>query len=83
LLDRHGSMRALIENEGSAGGRHLRRYTPPDLSEAERVLAESELLDPERSDDMFEPFAKGGLFRQGGRLARLNGRVLRRRKARK
>ena len=80
LLERYGSMRALVENEGTAGGRHLKRYRPPVLSEAERVLAESELLDPERPEDMFEPFARGGLFRQGGRLARLRQRLKRRRK---
>lgn len=81
LLERHGSMRALIENEGMATGRHLKRYRPPVLSEVERKLAESELLDPERPEDMFEPFAKGGLFRQGGRLARLDKRAFRRRRA--
>ena len=81
LLERYGSMRTLIVNEGSAAGRHLKRYRPPVLGEIERKLAESELLDPERPDDMFEPFAKGGLFRQGGRLARLRERALRRRKA--
>ncbi len=82
LLDEHGSMRALIEAVGKPGGRHLRRYNPPELSEVERKLAESQLLDPERPEDMFEPFAKGGLFRQGGRLARLRARVSRKRKAR-
>ena len=78
LLERYGSMRALIENEGTAGGRHLKRYRPPVLSEAERLLAESELLDPECPEDMFEPFASGGLFRQGSRLARLRKRLTRR-----
>lgn len=80
LLERHGSMRALIEAEGDRGGRHLRRYRPPALSETERKLAESELLDPERPEDMFEPFAKGGLFRQGTRLARMRARLQSRRK---
>lgn len=80
LFEHHGSMRSLIENEGTAGGRHLKRYRPPVLSEVERRLAESELLDPECPEDMFEPFAKGGLFRQGGRLARLETRAFRRRR---
>lgn len=83
LLERYGSMRALIENEGAAGGRHLKRYRPPVLSEVQRALAESELLDPERPEEMFEPFAKGGLFRQGSRLTRIKQRLQRRRKARK
>lgn len=78
LLGRYGSMRELIENEGSRDGRHLKRYRPPVLSETERTLAESELLDPERPEDMFEPFAKGGLFRQGSRLARMRERLHRR-----
>lgn len=81
LLDRYGSMRELIENEGSARGRHLKRYRPPILSETERSIAESELLDPESPEDMFEPFAKGGLFRQGSRLARIRKRFHRRGKA--
>ena len=81
LLERYGSMRALIESEGTADGRHLKRYRPPVLSEVERTLAESELLDPECPEDMFEPFAKGGLFRQGSRLARMRKRLHWRRKA--
>lgn len=75
LIERHGSMRALIETEGNAEGRHLRRYRPPEINEAERALAESQLLDPEHPDDMFEPFAKGGLFRKGSRLSRIRGRL--------
>jgi phosphatidylserine/phosphatidylglycerophosphate/cardiolipin synthase-like enzyme len=75
LLDRYPSMREMIENEGTAQGRHLKRYRPPELTEAQRKLAESQLLDPERPDDMFEPFAKGGLFRQGSRLARMRARL--------
>lgn len=78
LLERYGSMRALIENSGSLQGRHLRRYEPPELTETERKLAESAVLDPERPDDMFEPFAKGGLFRKGSRLARVRDRLRRR-----
>lgn len=75
LLERHGSMRALIENENHPLGRHLRRYHPPPLSDAERKLAESQVLDPERPDEIFEPFARGGLFRKGSRLARIRERL--------
>lgn len=81
LLEEHGSMRALIENENHPLGRHLRRYHPPELSDAERKLAESQVLDPEHPDEMFEPFAKGGLFREGSRLTRIRERLHRRRKA--
>ena len=69
------SMRALIESSGDPNGRHLRRYKSPKLSETERKLAESEVLDPERPEDMFEPFAKGGLFRKGSRLASIRNRL--------
>ena len=75
LLDNHGSMRALIESCGCLDGRHLRRYWPPELGEVESALAESELLDPESPDEMFEPFSKRGLFRKGGRLARIRKRL--------
>lgn len=75
LLERHGSMRMMIETEGQPDGRYLKRYCPPELSEAERKLAESQFLDPEHPDEMFEPFAKGGLFRNGSGLARIRKRL--------
>lgn len=75
LLERHGSMRALIENSGTPNGRRLERYRPPELSDAERKLAESQFLDPEHPEEMFEPFAKGGLFREGSRLGRMRNRL--------
>lgn len=80
-LERHGTMRALIEASCELSGRHLLRYRPPPLSDTEKTLAKSELLDPERPEDMFEPFAKGGLFRKGSRLARLRERLRRYRKS--
>ena len=70
LLSRYGSMAGLIDHSRGDGTRTLHRYHPPDLNGAQRTLAESALLDPEDPDDMFEPFAKGGLFRKGSRLAR-------------
>ena len=78
LLARHGSMAALIDHSITPeGGRNLMRYCPPDTNGAQESLAESELLDPEDPEDMFEPFAKGGLFRKGGRLARYRNKVRR------
>lgn len=74
-IARHGSMRALIENNGTREGRRLERYHPPELNEAARALAESQFLDPEHPDEMFEPFAKGGLFREGSRLGRVRKRL--------
>ena len=79
LLSRHGSMAALIDQTLAEGPRTLRRYHPPELNGVEETLAESALLDPEDPDDMFEPFAKGGLFRKGSRLARFRERFRRKR----
>lgn len=75
LLKECGSMKALIQKSEDRDGRHLRRYSPPDLTDAERKLAQSEVLDPERPDEMFEPFARGGLFRAGTRLANMRKRL--------
>ncbi|WP_324827656.1 phospholipase D-like domain-containing protein [Qipengyuania zhejiangensis] len=77
LIERHGSIAAMIDHSQSDGGRNLRRYHPPDLNEAEKKLAQSSLLDPENPDDMFEPFAKGGLFRDGSRLGRVRDKIRR------
>lgn len=77
LIARHGSMAAMIEQTRAEGGRNLLRYHPPELTEAEKTLAQSQLLDPEDPDDMFEPFAKGGLFRDGSRLGRIRNRIRR------
>lgn len=79
LLERHGSMAALIDAADGAKGRTLRRYHPPELNEVEETLAESELLDPESPEEMFEPFAKRGLFRNG-RLARIRRRISRKKR---
>lgn len=81
LLESRGSMRAAIEAAQQSHGRHLKRYRPPALNGLEKKLAESELLDPERSGDMFEPFPRGGLFRKGGRMARVRRHLNLRRKS--
>lgn len=78
LLEKYGSMRALFEAEASDGSRTLRRYHPPELNGIASTLAKSQLLDPEHPEEMFEPFAKGGLFREGSRLGRIRARLLRR-----
>ena len=77
LLSRHGSMAALIDHSQGEDGRNLRRYHPPELNDVQKGLAESALLDPEDPDDMFEPFAKGGLFRKGSRLKRFRDKFRR------
>jgi len=76
-LSRYGSMAGLIDHSQDDKERTLRRYHPPDLNGVEETLAQSALLDPEDPEDMFEPFAKGGLFRKGSRLARFREKVRR------
>jgi phosphatidylserine/phosphatidylglycerophosphate/cardiolipin synthase-like enzyme len=78
-IDRHGSMHAAINELGSVNTRQLRPFRIPDLGDIEETLAGSQLLDPERPKDMFEPFAHGGLFRDGSRLGRLRDRLKRKR----
>lgn len=85
-LDRHDSMAAMIESLVPAGkdlnvpagagrnmaiGKHLERLPLKHLSDAERALGESALLDPERPGEMFEPIERRGLFRRKGQLMRL------------
>ncbi len=81
LVQQAGSLRAFIEKAAEQPGarRTLRRYHPPELTAVEETLADSALLDPERPEDMFEPFAKGGLFREGSRLRRIRERLRRKR----
>ncbi len=79
LIDRHGSMTAMIEATCAGSGR-LRRLALRELNDAEKAIADSGLLDPERPSEMFEPAAARGLFRRGGILRRpRKGRSARRR----
>ncbi|WP_288804660.1 phospholipase D-like domain-containing protein [uncultured Novosphingobium sp.] len=70
-LDRHGRMAEMIETLVPAG-KHLERLPLKHLSDAERALGESALLDPERPGEMFEPIERRGLFRRKGQLMRLH-----------
>ncbi|WP_394659428.1 phospholipase D-like domain-containing protein [uncultured Novosphingobium sp.] len=67
LLERHGSMAAMLLALPRTG-KHVRPLELPELNEAERALADSALLDPERPSDVFEPIEKRGLFRRRGLL---------------
>jgi len=70
LLDRHGTMAAMIDSLPSKGKR-LEPFRLRPLTEAEKAVADSALLDPERPGEMFEPIGlKRGLFRRGGLLRR-------------
>jgi phosphatidylserine/phosphatidylglycerophosphate/cardiolipin synthase-like enzyme len=75
LLERHGSMHAMIQALGMERGRTLRRFELEEPTDAEKALAESGLLDPEKPDELLEPFAKGGLFRRGSVLGRVRNRI--------
>jgi phosphatidylserine/phosphatidylglycerophosphate/cardiolipin synthase-like enzyme len=69
-LERHGSMAAMIASLAPEG-----KYVAPlplkHLSDAERALGESALLDPERPGELFEPIERRGLFRRKGQLMRM------------
>ncbi|MGO1303601.1 MAG: phospholipase D-like domain-containing protein [Sphingomonas parapaucimobilis] len=62
---RTGSLIAAVEALRGQGGRSLRPYEVPDLSNVEEWLADNEVLDPEGPDEMFEAFSqRKGLFRR-------------------
>ena len=77
LLQEDDSMLRLIERHGRRSTRQLRRFEPPEVGAIEETLAGSQLLDPEHPDDMFEPFAKGGLMKQGSLVSRAYARAKR------
>lgn len=74
-IEKHGSMAAMIDAlnlEGARTGRkYLERLPLIALSETERALGESAILDPERPGEMFEPIERRGLFRRKGQLMRV------------
>ncbi|MFC0203827.1 phospholipase D-like domain-containing protein [Novosphingobium soli] len=73
-IERHGSMIAMVaafNAQGYPEHKHLEPLPLPDLSEAERALAGSGVLDPERPGEMFEPIERRGLFRRKGQLMRI------------
>jgi phosphatidylserine/phosphatidylglycerophosphate/cardiolipin synthase-like enzyme len=75
LLAENPSMISLIERHGQRGPRALRPFAIPEIDDIAATIAGSQLLDPERPDDMFEPFANGGLFREGSIVKRAWRRV--------
>ncbi|WP_128892411.1 phospholipase D-like domain-containing protein [Erythrobacter sp. HKB08] len=75
LLSRYGSMHRMIQQIGTDRSRTLRRFDLEDTNAVQENLAESELLDPEHPDDMFEPFADGGLFPRDTSLRRAKKKI--------
>lgn len=61
LLDQHGSMAAAIAAAPQQGKR-LTPFVPRDLSDAEKAVADNEVLDPERPEEMLS-FYRRGLFK--------------------
>ncbi len=68
-LEKAGSMFEAIDAIPKSG-KHLAQFVPNPISDAEKALADSALLDPERPGVWFEPIDKRGLFRRGGWLHR-------------
>ena len=57
--------------EAPRTGKYLDPFTLRPLTDAEKTVADNALLDPERPEEVFEPFSKRrGLFRRGGLLRR-------------
>jgi phosphatidylserine/phosphatidylglycerophosphate/cardiolipin synthase-like enzyme len=70
LLETHGSMIAAIE-ETPMPGKRLVPFALRPLTDTEKAVADSTLLDPERPEELFEPIRRRrGLFRRGGILRR-------------
>jgi hypothetical protein len=60
----------LLDN-GPKQGTRLEPFGLRPLTDTEKALADNALLDPERPEELFEPFSsKRGLFRRGGLLRR-------------
>jgi len=72
-----GSMLSLIRERGQGNRRTLRPFAIPELNAIQREMAESQVLDPEKPEEMFEPFAKGGLLKQGSMIRRAYDRAKR------
>ena len=74
LLALHNSMAAAIDSQVSPGqnpGKRLAPFVLRPLTDAEKAVADSALLDPERPGEFFEPIGvQRGLFRRGGILSR-------------
>lgn len=76
-LDTNDSMLALIRERGQGHQRSLRPFVIPEPNEVQEGLATSQVLDPEKPEEMFEPFAKGGLLKQGSIIKRAYVRATR------
>lgn len=69
-IEEYGSMAAMVDAL-SVSGKQLESLPLKHLSETERALGASGVLDPERPGEMFEPIERRGLFRRKGQLMRM------------
>ena len=82
LLEKHGSMSAMIAALGTERRRSLRGLRLEPITQIEKDLADSELLDPETPEEMLEFLTtrKRGLFRRPGLMSRAMARRRRRKR---
>jgi hypothetical protein len=76
-LAQETSIIELILERGQCNRRTLRPFVVPEINEVQKAVAGSEVLDPESPEDMFEPFARGGLLKQGSLIKRAYDRAKR------
>ncbi len=80
LIEQAGSIAGMIAARGDAPGCRLRPFHNPENGELARLVAENEVLDPERPDQMFAlSSGRRGLLRPGSLLARARKRLARKR----
>lgn len=69
-LAAHGSMIELLDS-APTNGKRVQPFVLRPLTDTEKAFADNALLDPERPEELFEPFStRRGLFRRGGFLRR-------------
>ncbi|WP_084356155.1 phospholipase D-like domain-containing protein [Novosphingobium lentum] len=61
LLEKHGSMAAMIAHAPQSGKR-LQKFVPRALTDTEKALADNEVLDPERPEEMLSFYKRRNLF---------------------
>jgi len=83
LLDKAGSMAAMIASLGDNKACRLRPFHAAETNEFEDDLASREMFDPENPDEMFAILPhRRGLFRPGSLLAKAKTRLTRKRRNR-
>lgn len=69
LLAEHGDSMNEAVAAVKSEGKYLQKFEIPEMTEADKAVADNAMLDPERPEEMFEMMSeKRGLFRRGGFL---------------